>query len=438
MPWFRPALRNDFPMVDEWDTALSYSPMRANDVSGATVAKAPHPLVWLVLYLPFGALTGFVSIALTFVATKEGLSISEGALLTGSQLLISWLKWVWAPLVDVTLSPRKWYAIATVGTGAAVLAMSAMPLAASTLPYLIAVIALASFLNSVVGMAIEAMIAGSVQPTEIGRVSGWFQAGNLGGNGIGGGLGLLLMQHLPARWMGGAVLGTMFVLCTMLLSLTPRVAPHKGDARGAAMNVARDLVAMLKTRGGLLCGVLCFVPIGTGAAQSALAQAQIAGAWGAGEREIAVTQGFLSVFVTAAGCFAGGWLCKRMRPRTAYACVGVLMTLVTALMAALPHTVYVYVALSMIYAFVTGLAYAGFTALVLDGMGKGSGATKYNVFASLSNFPIWWLGLLLGFVAAKVGARAMLLTESLCGIAGVLLFAVAQARISRSSLPETV
>src|SRR5437868_11128422 len=75
--------------------------------------KAPHPFVWTVLYLPFGALGGFVTVALTFLATKHGLSISEGALLNGAQLGTQWMKWLWAPIVDVTLTPRKWYVLST-------------------------------------------------------------------------------------------------------------------------------------------------------------------------------------------------------------------------------------------------------------------------------------------------------------------------------------
>jgi len=85
--------------------------------------RAPHPVVWTILYLPFGALSGFVSVALTFEASQHGLSISEGALLNGAQLLSQWLKWMWAPLVDATLSPRRWYVISTGLSAVGVLVM---------------------------------------------------------------------------------------------------------------------------------------------------------------------------------------------------------------------------------------------------------------------------------------------------------------------------
>ena len=36
----------------------------------------PNPLLYFVLFLPFGATSGFVSIALGYLATKAGLSVT--------------------------------------------------------------------------------------------------------------------------------------------------------------------------------------------------------------------------------------------------------------------------------------------------------------------------------------------------------------------------
>jgi MFS family permease len=398
--------------------------------------RAPHPLVWTVLYLPFGALGGFVGVALTFLATRHGLSISEGALLNGAQLLTQWLKWIWAPLVDITLSPRRWYAISTGLSGLGVLAMSAVPLGPETLGLLLAIIALASLINSVVGMSVEAIMAGSTPPDQIGRVSAWFQAGNLGGAGLGGGLGLFLLEKLPRPWMSGAIMGGLFMLCCLALRFTPDVAAHAkpGGAFAAVKQVVRDLWAMLRTRGGLLSAVLCVLPVGTGAAQGVLTQAKVAAVWGAGADQVALVQGLFAGLVTAVGCFAGGALCQRFPPRTVYACIGLALAAVAAAMAVIPATVSMYVVWNLVYAFAVGLAYAAFTALVLDAMGKGSAATKYNVFASFSNFPLWWLGLLLGVAAERWGARRMLFTEAAFGVVGIVVFAFGVRLVGRSRL----
>lgn len=400
--------------------------------------SAPHPFVWTVLYLPFGALTGFVTVALTFLATKHGLSISEGALLNGAQMGTQWLKWLWAPIVDVTLTPRKWYVLSTAASAVGVLAMSMVPLGPDTLGLLLAIIAAASLINSAVGMAVEALIASATPPDQIGRVSAWFQAGNLGGAGLGGALGLFLITHLPAPWMGGAIMGVIFMLCCIALRFTPKHESLHAHMKSldAVKGVIRDLGKMLRTKGGLLSAILCVLPVGTGAAQTVLTQAEVAGYWGAGAREVELMQGLTVGVVTAIGCFAGGWLCHRLAPRTAYAVIGIGLALVATGMALSPATVMMYVVWNVTYAFGVGLSYAAFTAVVLSAMGVGSGATKYNVYASLANFPIWWLGLLLGVAAQRWGARRMLLTEAALGVVGVAIFAVTTVRVSRSKLAE--
>jgi hypothetical protein len=225
--------------------------------------------------------------------------------------------------------------------------------------------------------------------------------------------------------------------CCFVLRFTPDVKPppDRAGALAAMKGVVGDLRVMLKTKGGVLAAVLCALPIGTGAAQVVLAQAKVAAFWGAGETEVALLQGLIAGFVTSVGCFVGGWLCQRVRPRLAYAGVSIAMALTTAGFAAAPATVTTYVGWTLGYCFTIGLGYAAFTAFALEAMGAGSAATKYNIFASLSNFPIWWLGLLLGVAADKLGARAMLLVESACGVVGVGIFILVDGRVRRSKLP---
>ena len=67
---------------------------------------------------------------------------------------------------------------------------------------------------------------------------------------------------------------------------------------------------------------------------------------------------------------------------------------------------------TMLYAFVTGLTYAGFSAFVLEAMGLGAAATKYNLFASLSNMPIAYMTSIDGWAHGKWGPAGMLYTEA--------------------------
>ena len=313
--------------------------------------------------------------------------------------------------------------------------MSAIPLGKGTLAVLLLTIALANVINTVVGMAVEAMIASTTPADQVGRVSAWFQTGNLGGAGLGGALGLFLIQHLPQPWMAGAVMGLLFLACCFALLPLPAIPSHAGDVGPveAVQTVAREFWNMIKDRGGALTAILCILPVATGAAQGPLTQAAVAGFWGAGAGQVELVQGLLAGVITAAGCFVGGWVCNHINPRLAYAGCGIALALIAAAMAVSPNTVSMYVAWNMVYALGVGLSYAAFTAMVLVAIGRTAAATGYNVFASLSNFPLWWLGLLLGWAADHHGPRIMLMTEAGLGIAGVGVFLMIDRLMTRGA-----
>jgi MFS family permease len=407
-------------------------------MSASAAHRPPHPAVYTLLYFPFGALGGFVSVALTFLGTRHGLSITESAFLNGASLMMNWLKWLWAPLVDTTLTPKQWYIISTVGSAIGVVAMASIPLSPSTLPLLLGVIAVASMVNTMVGMAIEAMMAAVTPQSEVGRVSAWFQAGNLGGAGVGGGLGLLSLQSLPEPWMTGALFGVAFMLCCLgLLALPDVLAEGRGRSVGEAVaQVLRDVRGLVSNRSSLLSATLCFVPLGTGAAQGVMTQAAVAARWGAGEHEVALVQGVMAGIINAVGCFMGGWLCRWYTPRTVYAAMGLLLALAALAMGLGPATPETYVLGNVLYSLGVGLSYAAFTAVVLEAIGPGSAATKYTLYATLSNFPIWWVGLLLGYAADAYGGPAMLFTEAGLGVVALLVFAAVSVALRSPSAQE--
>jgi hypothetical protein len=181
------------------------------------------------------------------------------------------------------------------------------------------------------------------------------------------------------------------------------------------------------SRDGILSGLLCFLPVGTGAVAGVLAQAEVAAHWNAGAHQVELVQGVLHGIVSMGGCLTGGYLCRFLGPRNSYALFGGLMAAVTATMSIMPATPFVYVTFSLVYALVTGFCYAAFSGFVLDTIGAGNAATKYNCYASLSNLPIGYMGLVLAAADTRLGPNGMLLTEAAFGLVGILVFAVAVA-----------
>ena len=127
----------------------------------------------------------------------------------------------------------------------------------------------------------------------------------------------------------------------------------------------------------------------------------------------------------------GGHFCDRMDRKLAYAVFGSLMSICAVLMAWAPHNLNMFYVFVLSYGFISGLCYAAFTAVTLEAIGTGAVATKYSIFASLSNTPIAYMGILNGFFYEKSGSNAGLYSDAIMGVVGVLVFLLV-ALVSRS------
>ncbi len=394
--------------------------------------RPPHPIAYLLMIIPFGAISGFTSVALAYTGTKHGVSSEDAALIVAFGMAPQVVKFLWAPLCDLTLDRRRWYLLSAAACIVGVLLMGAIPLRVSaetpdflpqsTVALMKGVVLITSLATSTLGMAVEGVIAHLTPAEDRGRVAGWLQSGNLGGGAVGGGVALWLMEHAPQAWMGGAVVAAVFAACALPVVWLPVVPADatEGGVRQAVVGLGRTLWELLASRQGLFAAILCFAPISTGAAGGVLAQATVAAHWGATADDVITVNGLAAGFFMTLGSFVGGQLCAWARPRTVYALVGFSMAMVAALLAFAPATRPVFIGGVLVYQFGTGLAYASWTGFILDAIGSGAAATKYNIFASLSNTPITYMGVLLGYAVAPYGADGMLLVEASAGVLGTV------------------
>src|SRR5690349_17321815 len=79
---------------------------------GPSIVKPPHPGVYTILIAPFGAVYGYVAVAIGFLVTRYGMSVEDGALLTACAVFPHVWKFFWAPIADTTLTRKRWYLIA--------------------------------------------------------------------------------------------------------------------------------------------------------------------------------------------------------------------------------------------------------------------------------------------------------------------------------------
>jgi MFS family permease len=388
---------------------------------------APHrpqsPIVYSILYLPFGLGSGYVTVTLAWLLSHAGASTEAIAALASMSILPNTWKALWAPIVDTTLSAKAWFLIGAVGQAAAIAATAALPFAVGRLPAFDALVFLTSLFGTLTGIAVDRFMAFDTPEAAKGLAGGWSQAGNLGGAGLGGGAALWLAQHTGQPWLGGAVLVPASLVCALpLLGLAEpgRMRAARGYL-GVLVEVGRDVLTLVKTRIGLLACFIMLLPIGSGGA--AQLWAAIAKDWGANADEVALVGGLLSGLVSIPGCVIGGMIADRIDRKLAYAIFGLTLCLAAVAMAVGPRTPLAFVALASLYNAVVGFSYGAYSAVTLEAIGKGAAGSKFNLVASLSNVPIMAVTLVDGWVQTRWGSGAMLMVEAGLGAAGVGVYA---------------
>ena len=277
-------------------------------------------------------------------------------------------------------------------------------------------------------MSSEIFLTQCVAANMQGRASGWAQAGNLGGAGVGGGLGLLLAEHVAQPWVSGAVLAAICFACWGCVRFVPRAqrgrrtqamdATHTylAELRG----VVRDVWDVARSRIGTRALILMLLPISSGA----VAWSAIAGEWRADANLVAVVNGVVGGLASAAGALVGGYVCDRMRPQRAYCLFGLVVGAIAVAMAWAPRSPAMFVVFTLAYNAVVGCGYAAYSAIVLEAIGRRSAATNFSLMASLANVPVAAMTSFDGWVHDRFGTDAMLYGELALPAATIAGFAV--------------
>jgi PAT family beta-lactamase induction signal transducer AmpG len=410
------------------------------------VQRRVNPALWSILNLPFGATSGFVSVMIGFILHQQGMSDGVIASVVAINLLPHTWKVIWAPIADSTLTRKRWYVLANIASCITILALAFVPITKANVSLIEVLVFVNSIAITFVGMAVEGLMAHATPPDQRGRAAGWFQVGNVGGAGLGGGLGLMLAQEISTQFafcviaavLGACTIGLRFVPEAPRIAEDPEARQHKRPHWLARIiEVFKEVFAMLRTRRGLVAIALVFMPIGSAAAIG-LFSGQIAADWGASAGLVASTSGWMAGIAATVGCLIGGFMSDKIGRRMAYMVSGVILALVAVLMAVSPQTPTMYAVYTLAYQLAGGIAYGTFTGFVLEVIGKGAAATKYNALASLSNIPIAYMTKVDGWASTQHGPVTMLFTDAGSEIAGIAVFllVVAIVRPDKERLPD--
>jgi MFS family permease len=396
--------------------------------------RSPHPFALALLYLPFGMPAGYVTVTLAYVLVQAGFSVEQVAGLVALSYVPQTWKFGWAPVVDTTLGPKRWYVIGAIGTAVGMLGTAFVPAQQHYFWALSVLVLISSGASTLVAMATEVLMTHSTHAANRGRAGGWSQAGNLGGGGLGGGLALWMSQHL-APWTGGAMLGLISLLCMGALRYyrEPAILHAKrlnflNDMRA----VAGDVWSIARSRAGYLTLLVFLIPIGTGAAGGLWSA--VADDWHTSADTVALVNGALGGVAAMLGCLVGGRLSDLVDRRTSYLLYGLLQAVAAVAMGAMTKTPTTFVFFTIVYTFFNGFIYAAYAAVVLDAIGRKSPATNFNVLASIANVPIAYMTLIEGHAQSRFGSSGMLYTESALALAAAICYiGVAAATTPRAA-----
>ncbi len=270
------------------------------------INKFTRPLHIFFLMLPSGISQGFVTVGLPFILTKQGFPVATTASIVAVGLSANLWRFIWGPVVDLSLSLKKWYWISLLACIGALLQLCLTPLTVKGAAWLTGIV----FLSQVAGtfniLPVNAFIAQSVQESKKGQASGWFQAGSLTGLGIGGGVGVWMTSHYSV-WMAGMALSGISIAFALVITLLTDIQ-HQAEKKVVAeiISIGKGIVDMVKVPVALFVMFLVVMPIGTGA--SANLWSAIAQDWKTDANTVSLITGILSGLVSAVGCVIGGFI----------------------------------------------------------------------------------------------------------------------------------
>ncbi len=221
------------------------------------------PITFFFLVLPYGISSGFVSITLPFVLVRAGFSVALAASIVA--VGVSANLWRGGPVADLTLTAHRWYFIGLGTAAITLLILGLIPFQQNAIPFLMTVVFVSQVAGTLIVLPVGGLMAHTVGEDAKGRAAGWYQAGNLGGNGVGGGAGVWLASHFSKEVADGTLAVAMLASAAAIYFASDvRIVATEG-VRDRMRLLWRDLFSMVRTTIPLFTIVLVCSPIGAGA-----------------------------------------------------------------------------------------------------------------------------------------------------------------------------
>lgn len=399
------------------------------DVAIKKIQTSTNPITFLFLSLPYGISGGFIAVTLPFILVQQGFSVASAATITALGISANVWRFLWSPFTDLTLSLHKWYLIGTGLCALTLLLLSIIPINSDSMRLLFTTVFISQIASTLVVSPVGGLMAKTVSKEFKGRAGGWFQAGNLGGAGLGGGAGVWISTHASFQ-VALIVLSIVMACCCFALFFVPQVFAEKNiSLQQGFKSIYLDLKSLIRSPIAIFSMAVIITPIGIGACSNVWSS--IAVDWQVSPNGVALITGTLSGALVAIGCILGGWIADKFGRWNAFFGAGLIMAIITFAMSFLPHLPPTYKVGVLLYALIMGVNYAAFSAIILHAIGEGLASTKYALLSSIGNIPLAIMTALVGRLHDSNGVKIMLWGETFIGL-GFIFISVLVLYILRS------
>jgi MFS transporter, PAT family, beta-lactamase induction signal transducer AmpG len=375
---------------------------------------------------------GFATVTLPYLLTQNGFTVAHTAEIVALGVSASLWRFVWGPVVDLTLSLKKWFWISSLTSSVSIILLSITPFTKKEIILLTVIVFISQVAANLIMIPVGGIMANRIVKSRQGRASGWYQAGNLGGVGLGGGAGLWLASHFNVQ-IAGFVLCAISMLSAFSILIIRDVQPDKEKRIVHTLGeLGKSIITMIKIPVVLFVMLMLCMPIGTGAANNLWSA--IAIDWKTGADTVALVTGILGGLVSALGCVAGGFIADRWGNWFAFLGAGLFCAVVALVMAVFPLQPWVYISGVLIYSFGLGLVNAAFSSVILYAIGKKNASTKYALLSSLGNLPVVYMTTIDGWAHDKYNSRHMLVVEALACILFVTICVLVISQLKKRKL----
>jgi len=379
----------------------------------------PAPWAFSVLILPLAISFGFRMTPLPFLLARAGVPVDQIANVASILWFPAILAFLWAPAVDVKLRRRTWLVVGAVGTAVGLCA--AFPLiGAQHLKLLTAVVFAAAVADSVVMASGGGLMVTALDASAQSHASAWQQAGQLGGGALGGAVVIWLAGRVPL-WAVGPLIAPVVVLPGLVaLTIAEPLPATSVWFRGRVGKLLKEIWALVRAPERRWGTLLLLSPTGTGAAAALLPA--IASHYNVGATGVMWVNGAAGGAMLALGALCGTFVPGDWDRRLTYAGAG-LTNAAAAVVLVTANRPSVYFAGTILYLLTNGLAWARFTALMVEIIGTDTrdASTFFTALAAIGSLPVLLMTWLDGVGFHLFGTRGLLWSDA---APNILIFAI--------------